>query len=190
MINHQKIKVAVLAGGPSNESEVSLATAQNIINNLDKKLYEIKQVIIDKQKRWKVGSYVRTPRAALANMDVIINALHGQYGEDGQVQALLNRLGVDYTGSGPIASALAMDKLASRYLFKQVGLSVPRTLSFEFNKILDFKAVQNAITGFFNLPVVIKPNNQGSSIGVNIVKNKSDLGRTLIAVAKLDKTIL
>ena len=186
----KKTKVAVLAGGPSSEKEVSLMTAQNIINNLNKKLYDIRLITIDNNKNWMVNHYVKSPKHALKGVDVVINALHGEYGEDGQIQAILNKIGIPYTGSGPIASALAMDKLISRHLFKKSGLLTPNTLNYEFNKILDFKALQNEITGYFNLPVVIKPNSNGSSLGINIVKYQADIPKAIRQAAEFDKTIL
>jgi D-alanine-D-alanine ligase-like ATP-grasp enzyme len=106
----ERVRVAVLAGGPSAEHEVSLQSAQAVLDALPRDLYEPVAVIIDRQGRWPVE--LRRDR-----MDVVFPVLHGPFGEDGVVQGHLEALGLPYMGCGVLASAVAMDKVAMRRTF-------------------------------------------------------------------------
>jgi len=107
------------------------------------------------------------------NVDVIFIAMHGPNGEDGTIQGFLELLSIPYIGSGVLASALGMDKIYSRRLFVQVGLNVPRHL------VISKKDPSNKIFQEFNLPVFVKPSNQGSSVGVSKIVKKSELKKAL-----------
>src|SRR3989338_11316175 len=132
----KKIKIGVLMGGPSAEHEVSLATGKNVIDNLDKTKYAPVAVKLSKTRstgsgqavQWFVNGRLTDMPKALKSCDLIFNALHCTFGEDGRVQALMEYYGARYTGSGITASALAMDKLRSREIFKLAGFCVPKTL--------------------------------------------------------------
>ncbi len=165
-----KIKIAVLSGGPSSEHDVSLMTAKEVFKNLDRKRYEITKIKIDKKGNWKLGLYKKEPQKILQKADIVFNALHGEFGENGQLQSFLEKAKIPYTGSGPATSALSMDKLASRRIFALSGLSTPKTASFAKKRVLNFKSLEKEVLHKFNLPFVVKPNNLGSSIGVSIVK--------------------
>ena len=183
------IKVGVLMGGPSSEHEVSLATGQNILESLDRSKYESLAVKIAKTGNWFLNGKPTTADKVFQACDVVFNALHGYYGEDGKVQALLDHNEVRYTGSGVAASALAMDKFHSRELFKLAGFNVPKTL-----KLLKGENYSARLQFFINkitkLPVVVKPCSNGSSVGVAIVEEVSGLNKAIAAAFKLDREVL
>lgn len=192
----KKLKVMVLMGGPSSEYEVSLATAQNIISALDPKKYLVRPALIDKAGRWFLAPSFQTPlifsrgvsksrglipmvsKDALSQSsnrpDVVFIAMHGTYGEDGRVQAVLDFMGIPYTGSGVLASALGMDKPHASLVFKEAGLLVP---DFEVIGVQDLKSHKliAKIIKRFSFPLVVKPANHGSSVGVSVVQKEQYL---------------
>ena len=183
------IKVGVLMGGPSAEHEVSLATGQNVLQYLDRSKYEPVAVKILKTGKWLLNGKFTTPDKAVKECDVIFNALHGYYGEDGKVQALLEHSKVRYTGSGVGASAIAMDKFHSRELFKLAGLNVPKTM--KITKGENYSArLQFFVNKITKLPVAVKPCSNGSSVGVSIVENLVALDKAVAAAFKFDKEVL
>lgn len=153
-------------GGPSAEREVSLNTGKNVLRALQER--EIDAVAID----W-------TPEENLvrlilqARVDTIWNALHGTYGEDGAVQGLLECLRIPYTGSGVRASAVGMDKVLSKLLFREAGIASP-----EF-RIVRSEADAAAAAREWGYPVVTKPSREGSSVGVTIVRAPAQLPAAL-----------
>ena len=176
-------------GGLSSEHDVSLATGHNVIENLDRSKYEPFGIRLTKDKEWFVKGRKMTETKALQDCDVVFNALHGTFGEDGRIQALLEYYDKKYTGSGIMASALAMDKLRSREIFKLSDLATPKTL--KIRKGENYQAILNVfvnkISGF---PVVVKPCSNGSSVGVFIVKNLNELSKALKAAFRIEKKIL
>lgn len=154
----KKLNIAVLMGGMSSEHEISLISGQNVLKYLDRTKYMIKPIVIGKQGNWTIGGRQVAADKALKGVDVAFNALHGEYGEDGCIQGLLESFSVKYTGSGVLASALGMDKIKSYELFKLRGLTVPKRATLERGK-----------------KVVVKPSCLGSSVGISIVDNKKDL---------------
>lgn len=176
-------------GGPSAEHEVSLATGQNVVENLDRTKYQPVAIKLSKDKKWFVDGRLTTLPKAAKSCDIVFNALHGTFGEDGRVQALLEYHNARYTGSGIIASALAMDKLRSREIFKLAGFDVPKTL--KIKKGENYQARLNLfVTKITKLPVVVKPCSNGSSVGVNIVSDESKLSKAIQETFKLDKKVL
>lgn len=151
-------------GGPSAERKISLATGKNIIAALDARKYSVRPVIIPKN-----GGLPALPKA-----DVAFIAMHGKYGEDGTIQAILEALKIPYTGSGVLASALGMDKPRASAVFAAAGLTVPEFLLITKK---DFKrgVRLNAIIKRLRFPMVTKPADQGSSVGTSIVKNAHEL---------------
>lgn len=176
-------------GGPSSEHEVSLATGQNVFEGLDRSKYEPLAVKIVKTGSWFLNGKPTTADKVFQACDVVFNALHGYYGEDGKIQALLDHNKVKYTGSGVAASAIAMDKFYSREIFKLAGFNVPKTL-----KLLKGENYSARLQFFINkitkLPVVVKPCSNGSSVGVAIVEETSGLDKAIIAAFKLDREVL
>lgn len=146
--------VAVLKGGWSSERDVSLTSGTECAVALRKAGYAVTE--IDLQRDIGALLHALEPRP-----DVVFNALHGRYGEDGHIQAILNILEIPYTHSGMLASAIAMDKARSKEVFKAAGLRCPE------GHLLRLKELPDGI--LFDPPYVIKPNNEGSSVGVRIV---------------------
>ena len=128
-------------GGPSSEHEVSLNTGMNVLENLDRNKYEAIPIKIARDGEWLIKGKKTNPEKAFRDFSLVFNALHGTFGEDGRVQALMEYYGARYTGSGIIASALAMDKLRSREIFKLAGLQVPNTL--KLRKGENYQAILN-----------------------------------------------
>lgn len=150
-------KVAVIYGGPSSEREVSLASGQECATALGEEGYEV--VMID------AGPDLYNQLNAAAP-DVVFNALHGRWGEDGCVQGILEWMGLPYTHSGVLASALAMDKERSKAAYRAAGLPVADSGLFDADEV----RARHVMTP----PYVVKPYNEGSSVGVYLVMSPDD----------------
>ena len=146
--------VAVLMGGWSAEREVSLVSGAAVANALSNAGYQVTSIDVQRDMSRLLTRLYPKP-------DAVFNALHGRYGEDGCVQGLLNILDIPYTHSGVLASALAMDKPMAKRLMKDVGIKVAD------HQIVTREEMTNS--GVINVPYVIKPLNEGSSVGVSIV---------------------
>src|SRR5262245_2523463 len=155
-------KIGVIMGGPSSEREVSLKTGRGVLEALLSRGHDA--VPID----WRAGESLP---AALqqAGIQVAFNALHGVWGEDGCVQGLLECMGIPYTGSGVMGSAIAMDKVMSKRIFDR--MDVPSAKWRIWSGDADATAV-----GF---PLVVKPSREGSSVGVTIVRDPAQLEAAL-----------
>lgn len=145
-------------GGPSSEYQVSLKTGEMVLKNLNPDRYSAQAVVVDKKGRWPVRK-----KEFKKNFDVVFLAMHGEYGEDGTIQKILEKMRVPYTGSDSKASQLGMNKERSLKLFKKAGLAVP-------DFVTNVKKMQS-----IGLPLVIKPLDRGSSVGVSIVKSFGEL---------------
>jgi D-alanine-D-alanine ligase len=155
-------KVAVLYGGLSSERDVSLKTGAACAEALRAKGYDVALVDVDRD----VGARLRAEK-----VEVAFNALHGRFGEDGCIQGLLEAMAIPYTGSGVTASAVGMDKVVSKTLFRSAGLAVA-----------DYRVFPRERAGAigvadlpFGLPCFVKPAGEGSSVGVSFVKEKGAL---------------
>ncbi len=156
-------RVAVLMGGWSSEREVSLWGGKNIVEALLRKGVDASAVDV---KDPEVLLGLRRTR-----FDRVFNLLHGTGGEDGTAQALLDLVGLPYAGSGVLASALAMDKLRSKRIWKAEGLPTPEYA------VLASAAEAQAAAARFGYPLVIKPSAEGSSVGITIVKTADQIAR-------------
>ncbi len=189
------MNVLVLSGGPSPEHEVSLNTGKVIAAALDRNKYNVECLILPK-------AGIIFSDINLKNIDVVFVAMHGKFGEDGTIQGFLELAGIPYTGSGVLASALAMDKGKSAELFSFHGLQVPKCFSFSKN---DWETGRKEIIkkiphltspleyqegGKTPAPLVIKPQTCGSSVGISIVKKIDDLDRAIKFAFDYDKNIM
>ncbi len=163
----RRIKVAVVRGGPSTEHDVSLKTGKSVLENLGDN-YVPTDVFIDKKGEWHIDGVAVKPEKVFRNHDVIFNALHGKYGEDGELQQLLDRFGAKYTGSKALASAIAMNKKISKDIYEKFGLKTPIYLLVK--KSDDISKLDEKVFKTFHLPAIVKPVNGGSSYGVTLVK--------------------
>ena len=168
-------RVAVLYGGTSSEREISLLTGAAIIQALE--LLGVETVAIDIKEN-------ALDAIAKANVDRAFIALHGPGGEDGTLQGALEYLKIPYTGSGVMASALAMDKLRCKQLWKGIGLA---TTDFSaLNQSTDWQATMNQLGG----SVVVKPACEGSSVGMSIAKSAQQLKQAWQLAAQYDAKVL
>jgi len=163
-------------GGPSSERDVSLATGNEVRKALERLGYETRSLDFDDR-------FV----AALADFeaDVVFNALHGPGGEDGTLQGVLDWLRLPYTGSGLRACALAIDKHLTKKLLSAEGLPTPAWDTFDFGG-----GTLPLLPGSLNLPLVVKPRDEGSSAGVSIVRTHEEWSRAMIAISEQRATIL
>jgi D-alanine-D-alanine ligase len=159
--------VGVLRGGPSREHEVSLKTGAAILAHLPAERYAPRDIYIDRKGQWHDRGRPSSPEKILRQLDVVLLGLHGEYGEDGEVQKLLERYGVPYAGADSFGSYLAMHKVLSKARATEIGLLTPK---FHFiEKAEDAEIGAREVIRTFHQPVVIKPNGWGSSVGVSIV---------------------
>ncbi len=153
--------VAVLMGGWSAEREVSLVSGAAVSNGLKAGGYRVTSIDVQRDAGALLTRLYPRP-------DAVFNALHGRYGEDGCLQGLLNILEIPYTHSGMLASALAMDKPVAKKLFATAGIPVAEHLVASREDVLKGDLMDR--------PYVIKPLNEGSSVGVHIVRDGGDMG--------------
>ncbi|NTV40991.1 MAG: D-alanine--D-alanine ligase A, partial [Candidatus Moranbacteria bacterium] len=201
-----KIKLAIIFGGKSQEHEISLKSSQEVIKALDKERYGITLIAITKEGKWLVGEkgqeylQLNLPNAeteggvaikqaqTLASsdgenglsklsdgekspFDIVLPIGHGAFLEDGKLQGMLEMLGLPYVFSGTLASALAMNKQKTKLVAKSAGLKVAKEIVLKKGK----KYFEKKIIAKLNFPIVIKPIESGSSVGMSIVKSEEAL---------------
>ena len=157
-----KKKILIISGGISKERLISLDTGLQVANELKKNGYKVK--ISEPNNNLKKNIYKFKP-------SVIFNALHGQFGEDGYIQTILESFKIPYTHSGVIASSIAMDKEISKKIFISNKISTPKFIIYSFNK--ENLNLINEIDRKLKFPVVVKPINEGSSVNVYICTKKN-----------------
>ncbi|MGL1930461.1 MAG: D-alanine--D-alanine ligase [Desulfotalea sp.] len=165
-----KIKVALIAGGTSHEREVSLMGAEGVAKALDINKYEVK--IYDS------ASDLPIIAKEADDIDFALIILHGIHGEDGTIQGFLELLGIPYQGSGVLGSAMAMDKDVAKIAYDRAGLPIA-----PWQVVGDDVDVETLVAGM-GLPVVVKPSNEGSSIGISIAHTVADLKESLVKARK------
>ena len=168
-----QMRVGVLMGGLSSEREVSLNSGKGVFEALKGRGYNA--LAID----WAPGDNIAS-KLVSAEVEIVWNALHGTYGEDGSVQGLLDCLAIPYTGAGVLASALAMDKIMAKQIFRDRGVPTPKA-------IVATSAHEAKEIG---VPCVVKPGADGSSVGVTIVREASEVGTAFALAAKGGSPVL
>lgn len=161
----KKKKIGVLMGGWSNEREISIKSGTNVYNALKKSGCNVILIDVDK-------NIVEVLKKE--NIDLAYIAMHGPFGEDGGIQAVLEMLSIPYTGSNVLASAIGMNKL----MCKRVAMSVGVKTS-PFINITDYEKDRQRIADEIGFPVVVKPTSEGSSIGISIVKDYNELDKVI-----------
>ncbi|MDI6780724.1 MAG: D-alanine--D-alanine ligase [bacterium] len=154
-------KIGVLAGGISSEREVSLRSGKNVLDSLKRQGFE---------------AFISDPAdndfiEQIKVMDVAFIALHGGYGEDGGIQGLLEVMGIPHTGSGVLASALSMNKVASKRIFREQGIPTPDYACVPLPQGYSYEDLSRKL----GLPLVAKPVSEGSSVGVTIIRDESEI---------------
>ncbi len=201
-----KTRVLILFGGVSSEHEVSLRSAQSVLDAIDRDRYEPLLCGIHRDGSWRTGPLERpladivasgepVPDARALRPDVVFPVLHGPHGEDGTMQGLLEILGLAYVGSGVLASALCMDKIAQKHLVASAAPSLP---------LVPWRAVDgrrlheeryatrtcDEIIAALDVPCFVKPANLGSSVGVERVEHESALLPAMQRAARFDHAIV
>lgn len=176
----KKIKVGLIYGGDSPEHEVSKMTAESILQNINRDVFDIVEIYVKKD-----GSF---NEKLLLGIDVAFLAVHGPNCEDGKLQQYLEEKGVKYTGSGVESSAINMDKIRMHELFREIGIPVVNFLAFD-KRSGDNEIIQKTEKEI-GYPCFIKPNNTGSSIGVSRANNIHELRQGITKAFKTDEKII
>ena len=163
----RKAKVAVVMGGSSSEREISIASGTGVMRALESLGYTARSLDFDNR-------FVENIREI--SPDVVFIALHGPGGEDGTIQGVLDWMGLPYTGSGLLACALAMDKHVTKKILSAEGLPTPNWDAYDL-----FGGALPLLPGSLDLPLVVKPRNEGSSAGVTLVKTHEQWTQALVA---------
>ena len=167
-----KKNIGVLYGGWSSEREISIGSGKCVMKSLKKQGFKIKGIDVNKKFMGK-----------LKGIGIAFIALHGKPGEDGLVQGILDFLDIPYTGSGVMGSAIGMDKVVSKYLFATKSIPTPE---FYFEKNIDIDEIIMKL----DLPLIVKPRAEGSSVGIYIIKNRSELKKTITSLQRKFKGLL
>ncbi len=173
-----KKKILILSGGISKERLISLDTGYQVCKELKKNGYKVKISEPDDNLEKNLKNF---------KPNIIFNALHGQFGEDGYIQTVLDKFKIPYTHSGAIASSIAMDKEISKKLFVKNNIKTPKffTYSYDINKSNLIKKINKKL----RFPVVIKPLNEGSSVNV-FISDKNSLGKILYKLKSYKKVLI
>ncbi len=173
-----KKKILIISGGISKERLISLDTGKQVAKELKKNNYNVKITEPDFTLIKVINSF---------KPDVIFNALHGQFGEDGYIQTILETTNIPYTHSGPIASSIAMDKIISKNIFIKNKILTPKFIEYSFDETNSniIKKIEKKL----KFPVVIKPINEGSSVNVFIC-TKSNIFKNLKILKEYKKIII
>ena len=174
----EKRRVGVLMGGSSGEREISLKTGEGVAQALESRGHDVVRVVLGAEP------IDRTLRAA--DIDVAFLALHGRGGEDGSIQGMLELLGIPYTGSGILASALAMDKLKAKEMFRLHNIPTPPYYVATEADLAEL----DELHGSFGFPVIVKPRNEGSSIGLTKANDLRELRAGIEAALEHDRWAL
>ena len=161
-------RIAVLMGGPGSERDVSLATGRGVSKALRSAGAEVVDVDV-RDEKFKLPD----------DVDLAFITIHGTFGEDGQVQKILEDRGIAYTGEGVQGSELAFDKIRSKEKFREHGVTTPK-----------WEVIMAGHRPTIPLPIVVKPPRQGSTVGVYIIKSESELDSALAEAAKYDRELL
>ncbi len=206
----RKLRVGIIMGGLSSEKEVSLESGRNIFTKIDRRTYDPVPIFMDgRGALWEIPlkllmrnstsdieddlreEAVRIPYESLPErVDVVCLGLHGKYGEDGCMQGLLELLGVPYTGSGVLASAIGMDKYVSRRILEINGIDVPRTVAVTRRRWEAEPEAVAAEIGGLGFPCVVKPNREGCSTAVAKVAAAEELPAALADAFRWDNLAL
>lgn len=175
------LKIAVLYGGVSKEREVSISSSKGVIEALKKNGHDVVAIDFHPERLHEVIDL---------KVDLVFIALHGKFGEDGSVQGLLDMLNIPYVGSGVLASALAMDKYKAKQMFNSVDIPTAKGKLYQITEDTNIEEINNDIKENFEVPFVIKPNREGSTVGLTIVKNMDQIEDAIKRATESDSYIL
>jgi D-alanine-D-alanine ligase len=195
-----KRKIGIIFGGPSNEHEVSISSAINVVKNIDKVKFEIVLIYWDKKGTFNVVSSAdqqdKGRRIAIEDMknlfEIAFLVTHGKYGEDGVLQAILESQKIKYTGCHVLSSSICMDKLVFRELIVGAGVSQAKYFGFDYNlnSANEIEEIKKKAVTELSFPLFIKPSNSGSSVGITKIDDASKLDDAIITAKIHDTKIL
>lgn len=172
-IHMKKIRVGVVRGGLSSEYDVSLKTGENVLNQLDKDKYVPVDILLSKNGEWIIDGVITDVPSIASHIDIVWNALHGEYGEDGKIQKLLEHFGIPYTGSRSLPSAIGMHKDLAKSRFRDAGIRTPG------GDVIERSGnIEDTVFHFLrsrHLPVIVKPVTGGSSVATRIANTYDEL---------------
>ena len=177
----KKKKILVVCGGTSSEREISLKSGKACIKAIRGLKYRILKFDPAKEDFKKIKKY---------NVDLIFNALHGKDGEDGIAQSYFEYFNIPYTHSGILSSMNAMDKIISKKIFIKNKIKTPAFIELNLINYISFLSKDKIPKSNLTYPLIIKPSNEGSSIGVKICKNFKELKKNIITLIKNHKTLI
>ncbi|MCL2805027.1 MAG: D-alanine--D-alanine ligase [Treponema sp.] len=160
-------KIGLLFGGKSAEHEISLLSANNILEAMDRKKFDPVLIKIEKNGKWQMND--------IFQCDVIFPILHGPFGEDGTIQGLLKLADIPFVGPGVLGSAAGMDKDVMKRLLRDAQIPIGKFLVLNYNQTMSFTEIEAALGS----PVFVKPANMGSSVGISKVRNEAELAAAL-----------
>ena len=170
------MKIGVVMGGISSERDISLKSGNSIVENIDREKYEVVPIVIDKKE--DIINKVE-------GIDFALLALHGQFGEDGTVQSVLQTMGIPYSGCGPLSSGICMDKDATKSMLKAAGIRTAPWINLRQGEEIDYNAINE-----LGYPVVVKPTHGGSSVATFIVKEEKEIAKCVEEAFKWDKEVM
>ena len=170
------MKVGVIMGGISSEREISLKSGNSVVENIDKNKYEVIPIVIDKKE--DIINKVK-------GIDFALLALHGQFGEDGTVQAVLQTLGIPYSGCGPLSSAACMDKDMTKSLLQAAGIRTAPWINLRSEDEINYDDIKE-----LGYPVVVKPTHGGSSVATFIIKEEKEIENAVKEAFKWDNEVM
>ncbi len=172
-------KVAILFGGPGSEHEVSISSAKNILENIDRELFDVLEVFITKECLYEIEGKSYSEKDGLEEIkkrkvDAVFPIIHGAYGEDGVLQKKLEEINIPFIGSSSKVSSLSIDKNQTNLILNTNGILIPKS----------FVITKNNIEHNCNYPIIVKPIDEGSSVGLSKFKNAIDFKSSLDKVFK------
>ena len=176
----KKLNVALIYGGKSAEHDVSIQSAKNIADALNKKKYKVIPFKIERNGDFFIDE-IKSKK-----IDVVFPVLHGPYGEDGSIQGLFKVSGIPFVGPGVLGSAVGMDKDVMKRLFIEAKIPIGNFITIRAGEIKSFKEVSKKL----GLPMFIKPANLGSSVGIHKVKNEKEFKKGLVDAFKYDNKVV
>jgi D-alanine-D-alanine ligase len=180
-----KTRVAVIYGGRSGEHEVSLRSAQSIMEAMDAEKYKVVHYLISKEGKWSPRPIVPEP-GGNPGIDVVFPVLHGTFGEDGTLQGLLELADLPYVGAGVLASSASMDKEVMKRLAQERGLPVVDYRVLRGQHLDNLEGLCSQLT----FPVFVKPANLGSSLGISKARNCAKLKSAVELAASYDRKVI
>ncbi len=183
-------RVAVLRGGPSSEYDVSLKSGAAVLSALQKLNYPHKDITITKKGDWLESGIARSPEKALEAVDVVFVALHGEYGEDGQIQRILQRLSIPFTGSNAFSSAVAFNKELAKHSLKDHGIKMAKHRRVDRASLHSLQSEIDYIRESMLPELFVKPLASGSSIGARYVANHTHLREVLSELLEIYDAVM